>query len=361
MALSLQSEVGLAHEQGAKQHTFWEVPGVGLSDSLEDASWRAVWESELLRSMFDSLPGAVVLQLARTSRAVWEAALELIVSRLPTGGTHVQLFALLTAEERGAALQALPALEQALLFENFSAATWRSCESAQAQPSDQRLCDARGGASGSALGDEAVAGWFFGPGTFAPPRLERCLVAAGRRCGSPLSVWALKMANTDPLSDLDPSGLVWDFGRPVRPRFASFRCRPAATRLHRCGGTFALAEGLGSDKGPERPAVFIHFVCEPEGRFITALQGHWGDGDDSSVELGSWRDNEWCTVHIALDWARGLVTFRAWSDGFPEDRHDDSSTIQVPFKGSQGKGCRYLLLYNQTGDFEVSWTDLYVR
>lgn len=164
------------------------------------------------------------------------------------------------------------------------------------------------------------------------------------------------MVNEDPLSDFDPSGLVWDFGaRPVRPRRVSFRCKPSAAKLHRCGGVFALAEGVGNDKGPERPAVFVHFTHDPDGRQIAVQQGHWQDGGGSTM-LGAWHEGEWCTIDVTLDWLQGFARFTISHDGIAEE----SSTTQVPFKGAQGEGCRFLLLYNQTCDFEASWSDICV-
>lgn len=60
-------------------------------------------------------------------------------------------------------------------------------------------------------------------------------------------MWCLRIVNADILSDYDPSGLVWRFPRLARPSRVSFRCRPSASRLYRCGGVFALAGGLGND------------------------------------------------------------------------------------------------------------------
>jgi len=34
--------------------------------------------------------------------------------------------------------------------------------------------------------------------------------------------------------------------------------------------------------------------------------------------------------------------------------------VEVPLANGQAGGCRYLLLYNQKCDFEVSWTDIVV-
>merc|ERR1711871_1813836 len=191
---------------------------------------------------------------------LWTNALGLVTRRMPSP----TLFAALTAVERGAALRALPVVERALLFENFSdCGQWGD----KGPSSTYHSGDARG--EGFNRGD-----WTVGPGTFVPPRMERCL-AGPLPCPSngtvPLSTWCLSMVNDDPNSNLDPSGLVFRFPTHVRPRLAAFRCKPVAHRVHRCGGVFALAEGLGNDKGPESPAIFVHFTRDPEGRFVNVL------------------------------------------------------------------------------------------
>merc|ERR1712039_128394 len=160
--------------------------------------------------------------------------------------------------------------------------------------------------------------------------------------GVPLSPWCLRMVNNDPLSDLDPSGLVWCFPHAARPTFAYFMCKPSASRIHRCGGVFALAHGLGSDKGPEHPAVMIHFTRDPDGRFVCAM----GKGG-KSFTLGTWRDNEWCAVRLRLDWDRKVA--RCQLNGY-NDRKSTNPVTEVPFKNPACPGCRFLLLYNQTGE-----------
>eukprot|EP00416_Gambierdiscus_australes_P044430 CAMPEP_0171116716 /NCGR_PEP_ID=MMETSP0766_2-20121228/90868_1 /TAXON_ID=439317 /ORGANISM="Gambierdiscus australes, Strain CAWD 149" /LENGTH=190 /DNA_ID=CAMNT_0011579171 /DNA_START=17 /DNA_END=590 /DNA_ORIENTATION=- len=106
---------------------------------------------------------------------LWKGALELLPQRL----CNRTIFAMLTSMERSMALQALPVVENALLFENFS------------RPLAQLgIGDARG--PGVARGF-----WVHGPGTFALPRMERRLLEP-KTCSRPISVWCLWMQNVDP-------------------------------------------------------------------------------------------------------------------------------------------------------------------
>lgn len=271
--------------------------------------------------------------------AFWVQALELLPKRLRSR----TIFGLLSSAERGAALRALPAVECALLYENFSR-PWGKAGFA-------------GGCLGDARGaDQSLGRWVVGPGTFVPPHMERCLAGPANIGGLPVSVWCLRMANQDPLSDFDPSGLVWCFPRTVRPSIAFFRCRPSASRPHRCGGVFALAAGLGNDKGPEGPAIFLHFSRDPEGRSVNALEA-----GGRSIPLGQWAENEWCTVRIRIDWDRRVAHCQLWCEAAEDPGGPgDGGIVEVPFKSGQCVGCRYLLLYNQTCDFEVQWTDIFV-
>uniref|UniRef100_A0A7S4W240 Uncharacterized protein n=1 Tax=Alexandrium monilatum TaxID=311494 RepID=A0A7S4W240_9DINO len=181
--------------------------------------WRLLAEGPVLGAVWRCLSGDAVLQMSRAQPELWRGGLDLVPGRLQ----NRTLFALLTSSERGAALQALPALEKAMLFENFC------------RPLAER-------SHGDARGPEASVGrWVTGPGTFVPPTMERCLVGLGAHVGRPLSPWCLRMENTDLLCNLDPSGLVWCFPQAVRPRTATFRCRPAAPCPQRPAPTAAAA------------------------------------------------------------------------------------------------------------------------
>lgn len=310
-----------------------------MCDAIEtgiDMPWRVILEGPILRTLWAFLGGDDVLSLSQSHPELWTEGLGLVPWRLPSR----TFFALLSSQERGAALQALPIVEKALLFENFSGAWGHGCFN----------IPSKGDARGPQFGN-----WTIGPGTFVPPRMERILAGPERAMGLPQSVWCLTMTNEDVLCDLDPSGLVFSFPTPARPRFAAFRCRIATSKPHRCGGVFALAEGLGNDKGPERAAVFIHFHREPDGRLVHALC--WGtSGRESSATLGTWEEDQWSLIRIWFDWDQRMTVCKL----------NDEESVQVPFNHANSvgrfnsEGCRYLILYNQTCDFRASWTDIVV-
>jgi len=310
----------------------------------EALSWRVSFDDLTLRLVWPYLSGQEVLLWSRAHRCLWTSAVELVTQRL----ARPALFAALTSQERGSVLRALPIVEDALLFENFSSHVWSAGSSAcnVASGAGEYLPDARGG-------DPCRGCWFLGPGTFVPPHMERRLIAGATMLpGQPLSVWSLSMVNRDPDSDLDPSGLVWRFPASVRPRRASFRCRLSAKSTFRCGGVFALSEGLGNDKGPERPIVFVHFTRDSDGRQVAAQQ----EGG-TSVMLDSWLDEQWCHVDIWFDWDRKTTRFKVESIVGYDQR---IRTRELRFKTPSSDGCRYLLLYNQTCDFEAAWTDILI-
>jgi len=314
----------------------------------ELGSWCLLLEGAVLRILWKWLAADTLLVFSRTHPLCWTTVLELLPNMLQ----NRTLFALLASEDRSDALRALPSLERALVFENFSrpsSVSLTDLEVCKASPHLFGPGDARGW-------DYDVGCWMLGPGTFVPPYMERRLAEGPKttqgRAGCPLSVWCLSMTNRDPMSDLDPTGLVWCFPRPVRPGAASFRCRPTASRSYRCGGVFSLAAGLGNDKGPERAAIFIHFSCQPDGRWVSAQ--HEGGG---STNFASWRDGEWCTVRVRIDWDRKCALCSCRNDTTTDIAEH---VLEVPFKNRQCEGCRYMLLYNQTCDFETSWTDILV-
>lgn len=294
-------------------------------------AWKLLVEGPVLRNLWAALSGHDVLRFSRAHAELWTEALELVLCRLrsPT------LFALLSRAERGAALRALPAIEDALLFENFSG-RWTNPTPGKwlVGPAPPNPCP-EGDSRGPGYGQ-----WIVGPGTFVLPRIERHLAGSTRPVGLPLSVRCISIKNEDPLSDLDPSGLVFCFRHEARPRLATFRCRHTAFKPHRCGGVFALAQGLGNDKGPESAAVFIHFLRDPQRRSVH-VQGN---------VIGQWRDGDWCTMQILFDWDQRTVRCRLDSD----------DPVEMSFKHNQCSGCRYLFLYNQTCDFEASWTDILI-
>eukprot|EP00927_Polykrikos_kofoidii_P072479 TRINITY_DN68595_c0_g1_i1.p1 TRINITY_DN68595_c0_g1~~TRINITY_DN68595_c0_g1_i1.p1 ORF type:complete len:319 (+),score=24.80 TRINITY_DN68595_c0_g1_i1:66-1022(+) len=313
-----------------------------VSDGSHGEQWRLLGEDPVVRLVWGLLTGADVLLWSRAHSIFWGASLELIPMRLHSRGS----FALLTSGERAAALQALPAVEGALLFENFSR-PWMVSKK-------NFVCavgDARG--EGSPCGPSRTTGkWVIGPGTFSPPHMERCLSNSTVVKGRPFSTWCLRMTNEDTLSDFDPTGLVWCFPQPVRPKFATFRCKPAASRPFRAGGIFALAQGLGNDKGPEMPAVFVQFTRDPDGRVVSV---HRAGG--TSVAIGEWADGQWCTVSIAFDWGNRITRCSVGSDN---SARGSGAVVEVPFKSDLCTDCQFLLLYNQTCDFEACWTDILV-
>jgi hypothetical protein len=234
-------------------------------------------------------------------------------------------------------LHFLPALENSILFENF--ASW--------DPS-LLLRDAACVAQNSGV-------WRLGPGTEVPPRIQR--VPSGRGpCGSfamhtvPISPWCVRLVNDDPLTDYGPSGLVFKFGNgPLRPSFFAFRCRATASKPHRAGAAVALSRGLGNDKGPEDVAVFINFTRDGDGRHVVApsQSQHW--------PIGQWHEGEWVDVRIKLDWEKQCNHIQITCDG------EVAQKVQtVPFKHPTCGTVNYLLLYNQTRDFEACWTDLLI-
>eukprot|EP00928_Gymnodinium_smaydae_P064419 TRINITY_DN47747_c0_g1_i1.p2 TRINITY_DN47747_c0_g1~~TRINITY_DN47747_c0_g1_i1.p2 ORF type:complete len:333 (+),score=56.41 TRINITY_DN47747_c0_g1_i1:51-1001(+) len=309
----------------------------------QGASWCTLLEGKTLSVLWECLQGAAIVQLSSSHRELWLGGLELVPGRLPSR----TLFALLTSTERGAALRALPAVEGALLFENFSRPWDTLGDNGLILAAFLSASDSRGGPA-------ELGNWCLGPGIFVLPSMERCLANAPQRAGAPLSVWSMKIWHEDMLCDLDPPGLVWSFPRPVRPTRLSFRCRASASRPRRCGGVLTLAQGLGNDKGPESPAIFVHFTCDPDARCISVQHG-----SGRSTTLSHWRNGEWCTICVRLDWELRQTHWSVSKDAAAGS--EASITVSgLPFKSACCGGCKYLMLYNQTGDFEATWTDIYV-
>ncbi|CAJ1393185.1 unnamed protein product [Effrenium voratum] len=279
----------------------------------------------LLAQVWGFLGAWELLRLGRASAELWGRALEALPRRLPRPSP----LPLLNLQERGAALRRLPVLEGAFLFENFSA--W---DPASLQVGAERA-PAFGGASGSGGGGR----WRLGPGTEQPPSLAR------EANGDPeaLGHWCVRMANEDPLTDLGPSGLVFTLGW-ARPREVSYRCKAEAAKAFRAGAVLALAQGLGNDKGPERPAVLMSFVRDGNSREVLGARNSWTE------PLGAWEDGQWLALALRLDWASKTLRLRL---GGGEEK-------TLPFADEKCEAVRYLVLYNHTGDFVAFFTDLLI-
>mmetsp|Transcript_34436 Transcript_34436/g.62106 ORF Transcript_34436/g.62106 Transcript_34436/m.62106 type:complete len:314 (+) Transcript_34436:71-1012(+) len=292
-----------------------------LAKDVGDTLWRCLAAKE-------------VLGLARGATELWRLALELLPERLP----RPLPFALLSLDEKTAALRFLPLLESALLFDNFAA--WDPGSCALALEERGRLCR------------KAQHGcWELGPGTESLPRMGRLLSGRSSCSGglialhAPLSIWCVQMINENPLTDYGPSGLVFRFNDVVRPRLLAFRCKVTAHRPHRAGAVLALATGMGNDKTPEGAGVFVHFTRQPEGRDVYASK--------FADPVGHWRDGEWIDVRVGMNWKdRMLRVLLTHADGSTGD------VREMPFNDMGCEGVRFLLLYNLTGDFESCWTDI---
>lgn len=275
-----------------------------------------------------------VLRLARAAAGPYGLALENVRARLPRPAP----FALLSLEEKAAVLRFLPLLDNALLFDNFSA--WDPGSSALALEDRGRVCR------------HALHGrWELGPGTESLPRISRLLSGRSSCSGglmalrAPVSNWCVQMFNENPLTDYGPSGLVFRFTDMVKPRLLAFRCKATAHRPHRAGAVLALASGMGNDKGPEQAGVFVHFTRDPAGRNVFASK--------FDLPAGHWRDGEWIDVQVSMNWRdRTLCVVLTYADGSTND------VREMPFNDSRCEGVRFLLLYNLTGDFESCWTDI---
>lgn len=95
----------------------------------------------------------------------------------------------------------------------------------------------------------------------------------------------------------------------------------------------ALAYGLGNDKGPESPAVLMSFVRDGNTREILAAKT-W-----SSEPLASWKDGEWITLILRLDWEKRSMDIMVGNE----------VVKQMPFANANCDAVKYLLLYNHTG------------
>eukprot|EP00931_Biecheleriopsis_adriatica_P108715 TRINITY_DN83040_c0_g1_i1.p1 TRINITY_DN83040_c0_g1~~TRINITY_DN83040_c0_g1_i1.p1 ORF type:complete len:334 (-),score=51.21 TRINITY_DN83040_c0_g1_i1:3-1004(-) len=290
-----------------------------------------------LAEVWENLISRDLLALARTRSELWSLALDLLPRRL---GPGVPPFPLLSVQDRTAALRFLPLLEEAPLFENF--AQWDPGHLLQAAP----------GSFAPALSSRAAAEgchWELGPGTEVPPRIERMPRSATAGCQSrwpcmPLGHWCVCLSNEDPLTDLGPSGLVFRLPFWSKPRLLVYRCKATAFRPHRAGAVLALCQGLGNDKGPERPAVFVNFLRDRSSCDIFAARS------SHKEPVGHWQQGEWISLRVALDWDSKMLRV--------DSKFPGRSEIEVPFADAACLGVNFLMLYNQTGDFEASWTDI---
>lgn len=306
-----------------------------------------------LPKIWEGLNGHEVLALSRVTHWMWRLGCTgLLQWRLP----RPPPFVMLTLEEQGAVLRFLHTYEESILFDNF--ASW--------DPGPWALQAATAAASfpGGAMSAEAArppgsfqrcGQWELGPSTDALPHLQRvpraqdCAIGTTASLGAPLSPWCLRMANRDPLTDLAPSGLVFRLRRQLRPRLLAYRCRARAIRPYRAGAVCALAEGLGNDKGPERPAAFMYLTSDRESRHINASTRA------ALPPVGAWRDNEWFSVLTRLDWDACVLRITIQADG-----EKPGAEKQVPFVNPACNAVNFLMMYNQTGDLEVDWADLLV-
>lgn len=274
-----------------------------------------------------------LLHLSSSSRSLRVLGLQLLPQRLRVA--PVAPFALLSRAEKAEVLRFLPVMEEAKLFENF--AHWDP--GTMLDDVHQKVLPLSGEGT-----------WCLGPGTEVPPRLMRVVRSTqqiqGKSC-IPLGHWCLCLSNEDPLTDYAPSGLVYTLRGPCRPRLVAYRCKASAFRPHRAGAVLALAHGLGNDKGPERPAVLMSFVRDGNSREILGAKS-W-----SSEPLAAWRDGEWLTLILKLDWEKRAVEIRV-------EGEDQLVQKQMPFANPECDAVKYLLLYNHTGDFIAYWTDLLI-
>ncbi|CAE7022242.1 Ide [Symbiodinium natans] len=290
----------------------------------------------ILLQVWSNLAAREILFLGRAAAAYWQASLQLVEQRLPFPAP----FALLTVEERSSVLRFSHFLEQAWLFENFA------CMDLQSLTDTNRIPALFGKMQGTAA-------WCIGPGTEAPPQIHRvpcsCTLRNVSASFAPLGHWCMRLANEDPATNLGPSGLVYAFPCACRPSVVVYRCKATARCPHRAGAVFALAQGLGNDKGPERPLMFMTFVRDSTGRDIFA-------SSSSRVPVGSWTEDTWMTIGIRVDWQRRSLDISLEQSA----TSTRPSLHRVPFADQSSDAVKYLLLYNQTSDFVAYFTDVLI-
>ena len=272
--------------------------------------------------VWPALAAKDLLSLGRAASAHWQSALALVETRLPCPSP----FALLTMEERARALHFLQTLERAWLFENFANMDPETfAATAEGVP---------------ALFCKQGALWRVGPGAEAPPQIQRVpcsdRLRASKSSYAPLGHWCICLSNEDPLTSLGPSGLVFSLPLACRPSLVVYRCKAAALSPYRAGAVLALAHGLGNDKGPERPLIFMTFVRDGKGREIFA-------SNSSREPLANWSENTWMTIGISLDWQSQELEICL------EDAAQPGVRLRVPFADKGCDAVSFLLLYNQTG------------